>query len=242
MGIRFFCPNGHKLNVKTFQAGKRGICPHCGAKFTIPLTSTRPSSRSRSTTPGKEFDEPDEQDLVEPIEPAAQPDPAPTPSPAPAPPTPPPISGECPLAEAPNAQWYVSPSGGGQFGPASADVMRTWIDEGRVAADSLVWREGWEDWRPAEDVFEEIGGPVGGFSIQGAAAPAMAATEAGLEDNPIAGTVGPSTTTKPGIRTVDHPNRMRKRRHKPINPILMIGLMLGLIVILAVVLIMVLTR
>jgi hypothetical protein len=36
MGIRFNCPNGHKLNVKEFLAGKRGVCPQCGAKFIIP--------------------------------------------------------------------------------------------------------------------------------------------------------------------------------------------------------------
>ena len=36
MGIRFYCPNGHKLNVKTFLAGRRGICPHCGVKLIIP--------------------------------------------------------------------------------------------------------------------------------------------------------------------------------------------------------------
>jgi len=41
MGIRCWCPNGHKLNIKSFQAGKRGICPYCGARFTIPLESTR---------------------------------------------------------------------------------------------------------------------------------------------------------------------------------------------------------
>lgn len=39
MGIRFSCPNGHKLNVKTFLAGKRGVCPQCGAKFVIPTLS-----------------------------------------------------------------------------------------------------------------------------------------------------------------------------------------------------------
>src|SRR4051794_32754128 len=39
MGIRFLCPSGHKLNVKSFLAGKRGICPHCGAKFEIPYES-----------------------------------------------------------------------------------------------------------------------------------------------------------------------------------------------------------
>jgi len=33
MGIRFFCPNGHKLNVKDFQAGQTGICPFCGVKM-----------------------------------------------------------------------------------------------------------------------------------------------------------------------------------------------------------------
>jgi len=36
MGIRFTCPNGHKLHVKAFLAGKRGVCPQCGAKILIP--------------------------------------------------------------------------------------------------------------------------------------------------------------------------------------------------------------
>ena len=49
MGIRFFCPNGHKLNVKVELAGKVGICPKCGAKMLIPLESTRQPSEKRST-------------------------------------------------------------------------------------------------------------------------------------------------------------------------------------------------
>lgn len=36
MGIRFHCPNGHKLNVKSFLAGKKGVCPDCGVKVRIP--------------------------------------------------------------------------------------------------------------------------------------------------------------------------------------------------------------
>ena len=36
MGIKFRCPNGHKLNVKSFLAGKRGVCPDCGTTFRIP--------------------------------------------------------------------------------------------------------------------------------------------------------------------------------------------------------------
>ena len=36
MGIRFLCPSGHKLNVKNYLAGKRAICPQCGAKVIVP--------------------------------------------------------------------------------------------------------------------------------------------------------------------------------------------------------------
>ncbi|MDO5553409.1 MAG: DUF4339 domain-containing protein [Planctomycetia bacterium] len=41
MGIRFFCPKGHKLNVKAELAGKIGICPKCGERMLIPFESTR---------------------------------------------------------------------------------------------------------------------------------------------------------------------------------------------------------
>jgi hypothetical protein len=47
MGIRFSCPSGHKLNVKNFLAGKRGVCPQCGAKFVIPM----PTEESATETP-----------------------------------------------------------------------------------------------------------------------------------------------------------------------------------------------
>ena len=40
MGIRFRCQAcSNKVNVKDFLAGKRGICPKCGSKFTIPEQS-----------------------------------------------------------------------------------------------------------------------------------------------------------------------------------------------------------
>jgi hypothetical protein len=35
--------------------------------------------------------------------------------------------------------------------------MRTWLDEGRVGPDSLVWREGWRDWQEAGQVFPQLG-------------------------------------------------------------------------------------
>ena len=61
-----------------------------------------------------------------------------------------------PLAEVPDAVWYVRPPGGGQFGPASNQVMRTWIAEGRVGIQSMVWRVGWADWLPADRVFDAM--------------------------------------------------------------------------------------
>jgi hypothetical protein len=42
MGIRFLCPNGHRLNVKSFLAGKRAICPDCGARVVVPSESEQP--------------------------------------------------------------------------------------------------------------------------------------------------------------------------------------------------------
>ena len=54
--------------------------------------------------------------------------------------------------------WYVRPPSGGQFGPAAGDLMRTWLSEGRVSADSLVWREGWRDWQEAATVFPKLRG------------------------------------------------------------------------------------
>ena len=213
MGIRFYCPNGHKLNVKSFQAGKRGICPYCGAKIEIPTQSTRPGSKeekqqlqreeaqaategatpvagpqggvpvgglpdeeaTRGTTdipegaparpaldpeasmPSAEVMVPDEAAVAAPLEvpavdvgaaPAAAESVTSTPG------------GSDPLAEAPHVVWYVRAPGGGQFGPAAADVMRNWISEGRVSPDSLVWREGWRDWQEASATFRELGGGV----------------------------------------------------------------------------------
>ena len=228
MGIRFYCPNGHKLNVKAFQGGQRGVCPHCGVGVDIPLESTRLSSRQlraqqrqgasrgvgsgsndaagRNTSlPGEVRKSNGEHIVVSgptatsapplgnrfspsigletnPLEnfpsqspgtPAgqnasqgatqgpgsvfaggsgeeiAQSPRLPSGSPAA-----PGISD--PLQEAPEVVWYVRPSSGGQYGPATRDIMRVWISEGRVAADSLVWREGWRDWQEAASVFPQL--------------------------------------------------------------------------------------
>ncbi len=56
---------------------------------------------------------------------------------------------------APEAMWFVRPPSGGQFGPAAGPVFAQWVDERRVTRDSLVWREGWEQWKLADEVFLE---------------------------------------------------------------------------------------
>jgi hypothetical protein len=60
------------------------------------------------------------------------------------------------LSEDPNAVWYVRSPTGGQFGPASNEVMRTWIQEGRIGVQSFVWRAGWADWLAADRVFDTL--------------------------------------------------------------------------------------
>jgi hypothetical protein len=63
-----------------------------------------------------------------------------------------------PIAEAPHLLWYVAPPGSSsQYGPASAEMFRAWIQEGRVAADSMVWRQDWNAWLVAADVLPQFG-------------------------------------------------------------------------------------
>ena len=51
MGIRFQCPNGHKLNVKADLAGKRASCPECGVKLVIPAGGPSRTRRRRQLSP-----------------------------------------------------------------------------------------------------------------------------------------------------------------------------------------------
>lgn len=211
MGIKFLCPHGHKLNVKTFLAGKKGVCPECGERFVVPLES-QPKQRVASIgvssalqagvqaaheavaggmhdghvvaarddheavmaghaavaqlpvgqaavaagPPGHWGASPGGIPVAQASLPVGTPvGVAPQAYPAPAPaPTPAPLD---PLSEAPQATWYVRPPSGGQFGPAKSDLLRRWITEGRVSADSLVWREDWPDWRTAGGLLPGVG-------------------------------------------------------------------------------------
>ena len=126
MGIRFCCASCSKwLNVKGFLAGKRGICPHCGATVDIPLKS----EPDPGTSP--ECEENVTETPVEESFPSYSDHPA-------------------------SPVWYVRRPSGGQFGPASSDLLLKWVKEDRVQPDDLIWREGWPDWQIASLLFPDL--------------------------------------------------------------------------------------
>lgn len=129
----------------------RGVCPYCGAKFTVPAESTEPPSDKPQGE--KQTDKTD--DVGEPPPQRVAQETAGTP-PTGTPPIRAKKTATDALAENPNALWYVRPPSGGQFGPADGNVMRDWIKDGRVTADSLVWCEGWRDWVEAVTVFPRL--------------------------------------------------------------------------------------
>lgn len=171
MGIRFECGHcGHTLHVKDYLAGKRGVCPHCQGKIDIPSGPTYqgpdeggPVAVELRTAfdeqPTREMRPEDVQNFR--AAGAAVSSDAPTLSL-----NAPTILSERavrnaqpgdPLGESPASHWYVLPPGSmTKYGPALGDMMRSWLDEGRVAADALVWREGWPQWRAAASVFPQL--------------------------------------------------------------------------------------
>jgi len=178
MGIKFHCPNGHKLNVKSFLAGKKGVCPKCGTKVRIP-TASEPglvdSDLEETDAAHAGAAKSNGSGVV-----AAGPAPAaPAVAVAPAVPAAAQLldtaTADDPIAEAPTAIWYVRPPTGGQYGPARGEIMRKWIAEGRVSSDSLVWREGWTDWQSAGKLFPTLQAAAGLANVA-ATPPAVSTT------------------------------------------------------------------
>jgi GYF domain 2 len=197
MGIRFDCEHcGRTLNVKDFLAGKRGICPKCGGRIEIPATTAQSGSLSAAAAAsnGNSASRAAEATLpaavgatgpggmVSPVGVARAVD---------------------PIAEAPQAKWFVLPAGSTKnYGPAVGDAMRQWIREGRVAADALVWREGWSEWRKAAAAFPQLaatGSPLASApSVSSAASVTVAAPV--LAVPALAATPnGPVATPAPGV-------------------------------------------
>ncbi|MDR2116594.1 MAG: DUF4339 domain-containing protein [Planctomycetaceae bacterium] len=157
MGIRFFCPNGHKLNVKEHLAGKAGFCPECGARLIIPLQSTRKSSKELNEISEHKKNSPE----IDSVSPAISAQPKPTEIPA---------ANQIlksekisnsekiinPILQDQTVVWYIQVPGGQQYGPVTGQIIHSWIQERRIEPTMLIWREGWENWLEAKNVFTEL--------------------------------------------------------------------------------------
>lgn len=169
MGVRFACHAcGKRLNIKQDLAGKRGVCPGCQVRFRIPEQDS-PKSQPVSASPSGSGIRPvPQRQPSERNHPNASPTipaapgtemPAQTGGPELAPSPREDASGATSLAMLDGddeATWYVRPPTGGQYGPAGTDMLRQWIDQGRVASTSLLWRDGWPQWRSASEALPEF--------------------------------------------------------------------------------------
>jgi hypothetical protein len=79
--------------------------------------------------------------------------------------------------------------------------MRQWIDQGRVAADSLVWREGWAQWQAASSTFPQLNSsvpspaPAVATAAVATVVPATVRAATPLADETSSLVLGPSSTT-----------------------------------------------
>lgn len=168
MGIRFACHVcGKRLNIKRQLAGKRGVCPSCANRFRIPWEDSEKSIPLKAAKVGAAAAGADSPAAIgatadsgsiggsaslgastssEMIEDALADTPAAGAADFPS----------SILDEDPGATWYVRPPSGGQYGPASSEILREWIQQGRVAAAALIWRDGWPQWREASDSLPEL--------------------------------------------------------------------------------------
>jgi hypothetical protein len=163
MGIKFRCPNGHKINVKSHQAGKKGFCPKCKIQVDIPLKSQRKGkaerAAERAAAKAGTSNRPTAPAQPGPDMPVATRIVSSAGMPTVTLPTAPSSAANDPIAANPELVWYVRPPNGNQFGPAKGELLLSWIKEGRVGPDSLVWQEGWPDWKPAAETFPQLAAP-----------------------------------------------------------------------------------
>lgn len=178
MGIVSYCPSGHRVKVKDHFAGKKGICPTCGAKFRIPLTSVdAPPAAARGSVAASG-------DTALPVAAVVSLDadlaatlpralPLATVSPMDVPREHVPAAGvdqeadvlveadfteaavPAVIDEAPGASWCVALPGGAPSQPMSGEDLLGWLSSGTATGEELVWRSDWSDWRPARDVFPD---------------------------------------------------------------------------------------
>lgn len=246
MGIRFACHVcGKRLNIKQELAGRRGICPACSARFRIPREDTETSSpvelraddSSRSRWNGERSSPTTAGVATIPAPAVVGTSRRTTASPSP--------QGDLPeslLDQDPDAAWYVRPPAGGQYGPASGETLKQWIDQGRVAIDALLWRDGWPQWRDAGVVLEDLAERLPGHEQEHTPSHGQ---KPGLEQKPGGdgrGLVATSQSSSAGDSLAEHAPVGAVRRRRTSNRTMLIGILTGLAVILIAVLVVVINR
>ncbi|MCA9241713.1 MAG: DUF4339 domain-containing protein, partial [Planctomycetales bacterium] len=174
MGIRFLCPNGHKLNVKAQLAGQVGICPECQARVLIPspakgsggAASESASSKPLAAPPAAELvpapetlDQPATEDSPSSLGEVAEPTPQAQAVPVAKPVRPVAKAVSRPVdppAPPPAEVWHLRTTAGEQLGPGDQQVFAGWAAEGKVTPDAYVWRAGWADWKLVSEVLSEL--------------------------------------------------------------------------------------
>jgi hypothetical protein len=242
MGIRFRCPNGHKLHVKAFLAGMRGVCPDCGIKVAIPLTSDAEFDREiAEPKPARMGGRPADHGALPSLpridvrgnrRSESLADGSATVATTTSPPQvmaraagESPESSADPVSAAPQAQWFVRPPTGGQFGPANGALLKTWLAEGRITADSYLWRQGWTEWKRAETVFPPLR-PLNVAEPEEVPVLRMAALGTTLEDAPRVVDRAPT----PAIVDPSHASsalsvyRRRKSKRRTVTMTMLLGI------------------
>ena len=59
-------------------------------------------------------------------------------------------------SDSPPDQWYMQTDDGESYGPIPKSELDEWVKEGRIDSTCQVLREGWEQWKWAEEVYPEV--------------------------------------------------------------------------------------
>jgi hypothetical protein len=144
MGIRFFCPNGHKLHVKSQLAGLRAYCPDCGAVLVIPLQSTRKSGKEgggliEENEPQTNNEIPNADFLSDFLPDSNN------------------TAGNTATPQDllnPSIDWFVcDPENGDQQGPFKNKFLKQLAQNRQIKPHFYIWREGLTDWVSASLIF-----------------------------------------------------------------------------------------
>lgn len=164
VGIVAFCPQGHRVKVKDHLAGRKGVCPTCGARFRIPHESIAEPAAPLPLASVVTLDAATIATLPRVLVAEPAPDATPGGKRRPAESAASPARPRHPLLdEWPDLVWSIAVPGGVAAAPMSTADLRAWLDSGKAVGTELVWRADWEGWRPLGDAFPDAvlagGGP-----------------------------------------------------------------------------------